>query len=226
MNSYGRSWKRLIIDSQPWWLAFLAGLILISANSRLQAQGDSETRAVTVAGIIASSDGQELTVDSRGGPLRIKLREKTVIRGEIAIEFSDITSGMYVGATATRQSDGTFRASRLHVFSEDQRGSSEGHRPLSSAPQSGLTMTNANVETVEDVTVQDMKGRMLTLKYQGGELKVLVPADIPVVKRVVGERSLLKPGAAVSVQAAQSADGTLSASQITVRAEERKKGPS
>ena len=111
----------------------------------------------------------------------MKLEDKTLIRGEIPIKFSDITPGMYVGATAAKQPDGTFRTSRLHVFSEDQRGRGEGHRPLSSAPQSGLTMTNANVEAVEDVAVENVKGRMLTLKYKGGEIKFLVPPDIPMV---------------------------------------------
>jgi hypothetical protein len=125
---------------------------------------------------------------------------------------------MYVGATAMKQPDGTFRAARLHVFSEDQRGTSEGHKPLSSAPQSGLTMTNANVENVEDVAVENIKGRMLTLKYRGGEIKVLVPPDAPVVKRILGDRSLLKPGATVSVQASQGVDGSITATQITVRA--------
>jgi len=125
---------------------------------------------------------------------------------------------MYLGTTATKQADGSFLASEVHVFSEDQRGTGEGHRPLGSDPQSGATMTNANVEQVEDVTVKDIKGRLISLKYKGGEVKVLVPPDIPIVKRVVGDRSLLLAGAEVSLQATRSADGVLSASQITVRA--------
>jgi hypothetical protein len=125
---------------------------------------------------------------------------------------------MYVGATAEKQPNGSFRLSRLHVFSEDQRGTGEGHRPLSSAPQSGATMTNANVDTIDDVLVENVKERVLTLKYKGGEIKVVVPPDAPVVQRVVGDSSLLKPGAVVSMQATGAADGALSASQVTVRA--------
>jgi hypothetical protein len=59
---------------------------------------------------------------------------------------------------------------------------------------------------------------VLTLKYKGGEIKVVVPPDAPVVQRVVGDSSLLKPGAVVSMQATGAADGALSASQVTVRA--------
>jgi hypothetical protein len=171
-----------------------------------------------IAGSLTSVQGQNVIVNTKAGPMQMQLTDKTLIRAEIPITFSEITSGMYVGATAAKQPDGTFRAARLHVFSEDQRGTGEGHRPLSSAPQSGLTMTNANVETVEDVAVQDVKGRMLTLKYKEGEIKVLVPQDILVVKRIIGDRSHLKPGAEVSVQTSQGAGGMTVAEQITVRA--------
>jgi len=131
---------------------------------------------------------------------------------------SDITTGMYVGATAEKQPDGTFRASRLHIFSEDQRGTGEGHRPLSSAPQTQLTMTNANVESVEDVMVKNVKGRMLMLRYKGGEIKVVVPADTLVVKRVTGGRTLLVPGVEVSVNGTRISSGEVTATQVTVRA--------
>jgi hypothetical protein len=79
-------------------------------------------------------------------------------------------------------------------------------------------MTNANVERVEDVTVRDIKGRLINLKYKDGEVNVLVPPDIPIIKRVPGDRSLIKPGSEVSVTAVKEADGSLSARQITVRA--------
>jgi hypothetical protein len=192
------------------------GLALIAGSAQAQT-GSAESR-VSVNGEISSITGSDLTVQSKTGPVAVKLAGETIVRGEVPVKFSDITSGMYVGATATKQPDGTFRASRLHIFSEDQRGTGEGHRPLGSEPQSGATMTNANVETVEDVAVQNVKGRMLTLKYKGGEIKVIVPADTPVVKRIVGDRKLLTTGSTVSVTGNRGGDGAIAASQITVRA--------
>jgi hypothetical protein len=59
---------------------------------------------------------------------------------------------------------------------------------------------------------------MLTLKYKGGEIKVVVPPDAPVVKRIVGDRKLLKPGSAVSITGDRAGDGAVIASQITIRA--------
>jgi hypothetical protein len=208
-------------NEQKLWLGFMVGWAISFGGSQLQAQTGSGGSAVSVAGKLTAVKGEEVTIETKAGPVGVNLGDKAMIRGEVPIKFSDINSGMYVGATAEKQPDGTFRASRLHVFSEDQRGTGEGHRLLSSAPQSGLTMTNANVETVEDVAVQNIKGRMLTLKYKGEEIKVLVPVDAVVVKRVVGDRAFLKPGAEVSVNANRAADGSLSASQITVRAAEK-----
>ena len=199
---------------------FLAALVivLVPGGGGAQAQGGSGENRLSLNGQIASITGSDLTVTSSSGPVVVKLMGDTIIRGEVPVKFSDITSGMYVGATATKQPDGTFRASRLHIFSEDQRGTGEGHRPLSSAPQSGATMTNANVETVEDVAVQNVKGRVLTLKYKDGEIKVMVPAETPVVKRFVGDRKLLTAGSTVSVTGTRAGDGAIAASQITVRA--------
>jgi hypothetical protein len=197
-------------------------LMLLAASGSLlilRASLASEQPAPTqVRGTIALVKDQDLIVATSAGDVRVIVTDKTVIRGEVAIKFSEITPGMYLGTTATKQPDGNFLASEVHVFSEDQRGTGEGHRPLGSAPESGATMTNANVERVEDVAVKDIKGRLMSLKYKDGEVKVLVPPDIPVVKRVLGDRSLLKAGTEVSLQASRSADGTLSATQITVRA--------
>ena len=196
------------------WTAAMIGIVVFLTSDVLRAQS-----TVSLNGNVVVLKGQELVVETNSGPAAVKLNDKTVIRGELPIKFSDITPGMYVGATAAKQADGTFRASRLHVFSEDQRGTGEGHRPLSSAPGSGLTMTNAAVETVEDVAVQNVQGRVLLLKYKGGEIKVLVPADTLVVKRVMADLKWLKSGAALSITANRADDGAMTATQITVRAQ-------
>lgn len=174
----------------------MIAIVVLMSSGALRAQS-----TVSLTGKATSLKGQDLVVETNSGPAAIKLIDKTVIRGEVPIKFSDITPGMYVGATAAKQPDGTFRASRLNIFSEDQRGMGERHRPLSSAPGSALTMTNANVETVEDVAAQNVQGRVLLLKHKGGEIKMLVPADTLVVKRVIADSQWLKPGAEMSITA-------------------------
>jgi uncharacterized protein DUF5666 len=195
-------------------LVSAVGLLLVW-NAVLYAQ------TVTIRGRVTDLKGPDMVVATPNGDVKAALMDKTVIRGEQPINFTEIVPGMYVAATATKQADGNFLASAVNVFSEDQRGTSEGHRPLGSAPQSGATMTNATVERIEDVAVQNIKGRLMTLKYSGGEVKVLVPPDVPVMKRIVTDRSALKVGAEVSVQGTRNADGALAATQITIRGTQR-----
>jgi hypothetical protein len=169
-----------------------------------------------VQGKVLSIKGSELAVGTASGDLPVRLVESTKVLAETAIRISDIKPGLYVGATAQKQADGSFLASALHVFSDDERGQSEGHRPSSSTPNS--TMTNANVERVEEVVVRNIQGRMLTLKYKEGEIKVLVPTTASIVKRVPGDAGMLKTGATVRVVGTKGADGAISASSITIRA--------
>ena len=178
-------------------------------------------QTVTIRGKVSALKDQDLILAMPTGEVKATLTDQTVVRAEQPIKFSEIVSGMYLGTTATKQAGGNFLASEVHVFSEDQRGTGEGHRPLGSAPQSGATMTNANVDRVEDVTVQNIKGRLMTLKYKGGELKVVVPPDVPVVNRIVTDRKALQSGSVITVQGTRTADGALAATQITIRASQR-----
>lgn len=203
----------LVINWKRWIrTALYTGIIFVGAVGSF-AQG-----IATVRGKVASVTNQVLIVSTASGDVQALLTDKTVIRTEVPVDLSQISTGMYLGTTATKQPDGTFLASEVHIFSEDQRGTGEGHRPLGSDPQSGATMTNANVERVEDVAVKDIKGRLLNLKYQGGEVKVLVPPKIPIVKRVIADRTALVNGSEISLQTAGTSGGLPAAVQITVRA--------
>ncbi len=77
----------------------------------------------------------------------------------------------------------------------------------------GTTMTNASV----DALVQRADGPLLTLKHKDGVTQVLVPPDAPIVRFGPGDQSLLVPGASIVVfRAVRAADGTVSASRLTV----------
>jgi hypothetical protein len=198
------------------YLSLSLVVVLSVGGSVLEAQVTPAGTPGTIRGTIISLKGQELLVASPGGEARVKVLDTTTIRGEVPVKISAITPGMYIATSAQKQTDGTLRASQINIFPEDQRGSNEGHRPQSSRP--GSTMTNANVEKIEETTVQDVKGPILTLKYKGGEVKVFVPPDASVMRRLSGGRKMLKPGAQVTIQATQAADGSISASRITVDA--------
>ena len=112
----------------------LAGLL--SSGPLLVCAQVAATAPMAIRGkITAALNGPDLIVAGPSGDVKLMLTDKTVIRGEMAIKFSDILPGMYLGTTASKQPDGNFLASEVHVFSEDQRGTGEGHRPLGRTPR-------------------------------------------------------------------------------------------
>jgi hypothetical protein len=93
---------------------------------------------------------------------------------------------------------------------ESARGTGEGHRPWDLTPDS--TMTNATVDAI----VEKVDGPVLTLKYPNGQASIVVPRDVPIVTFSSGDPGLLRPGAAVFIQATKNADGTFTTNRILV----------
>ena len=171
-------------------------------------------KPVTVRGKISAVEGQNLKITTSAGDVLVRVPENTRVGGVAAAQLSDISAGSYVGTTATKQADGTLRALEVHIFPEEGRGTGEGHRPWDLTPDS--TMTNANVEKVEQVSVEKVQGSMLTMKYKGGEQKVFIPRGTPIVRNVPADRAALKPGAGVYIPAVRGDDGTVTATRVTV----------
>jgi len=171
-------------------------------------------KPVTIRGKISAVDGQSLKVATTAGEVLVRITPDIRIGGVAAAQLSDISSGNYVGTTAVKQADGSLKALEVHIFPEASRGTGEGHRPWDLQP--GSTMTNANVEKVEQVAVEKVQGQMLTLKYKDGEQRVFIPPGTPIVKNVPADRSLLKVGTGVYIPAERSEDGTITATRITV----------
>ena len=188
----------------------LAGGTAAGAPRLAQATGTQAERPVTIRGTIVSREGMQLRVATASGVEVVTLAPPLIVTGATRASLGDIGPGTFLGTAARAQPDGTFRALEVHIFAESMRGAGEGHRPMD-AP--GTTMTNANV----DALVQRAEGPLLTLKHKDGVTLVLVPPDTPIVRFGPGDPSLLVPGASVAVfRPARAADGTLSASRLTV----------
>lgn len=191
----------------------LTALIGVVQFETAQAQAP-QGKPVTIRGKISAIEKDSLKVTTSAGEVLVKLPDNVRVGGVEAAKLSDITAGNYVGATSVKQADGNLKALEVHIFPESGRGTGEGHRPWDLQP--GSTMTNANVEKVEQVAVEKIQGDLLTLKYKNGEQKVFVPPGTPIVKNVSADRSLLKPGTGVFIPAVRGEDGTLTATRITV----------
>jgi hypothetical protein len=73
-------------------------------------------------------------------------------------------------------------------------------------------MTNA---TVAD-TVTRVDGANIVLSYPGGEQKVVINPDANIIMATPAQTSELVAGAQVAMSATKQADGSLSASRITI----------
>jgi len=188
--------------------AAFASAIAVTAVSAQQPQTQR------VRGTVEKVDGNTLLIKSSSGgaPLTLALTDNAVVVGVLKATVADIKEGSYIGSGALPQPDGTQKAVEVHIFAESQRGTGDGHRTnWDGAP--GGTMTNGAVGQ----TVSSVDGPVVTVKYKDGEKKIIVGPTVPIVRYEVGDKSELKPGAAISVVAAtKKPDGTFSAARINV----------
>jgi hypothetical protein len=188
----------------------LAAAALAAAVAVTAAPAQQQTQRVR--GTIEKVDGNTLLIKSSGGEVTLTLADNALIVGVVKATIADIKEGSYIGSGALPQPDGTQKAVEVHIFAESQRGTGDGHRTnWDGAP--GGTMTNGAVGQA----VSSVDGPVITVKYKDGEKKVVVGANVPIVRYEVGDKSELKPGAAVSVAAAtKKPDGTFGAARINV----------
>jgi hypothetical protein len=194
-------------------LQFVRPLVAVAmvAASTLYAIAQQPPTPTRVRGTIEAVDGDVLAVKSRGGDdVRLHMTGDVNIVGITRISLSDIKVGSFIGTTTVPGPDGSQNAVEVHVFPEVMRGTGEGSRPYDLRPNS--TMTNA---TVADSVVGN-DGHTLTIKYRGGEKKVVVSPETPVVTYVPADKSDLKPGAKVIAFMKKLPDGSLETSRVSV----------
>jgi hypothetical protein len=178
----------------------------------LAAGAASAQQSVRVRGTIEKLDGNVLRVKATdGAELQITLTDNVQVVGVDKASLADIKPGSFVGSAAMPQPDGTQKALEVHIFPESMRGTGEGHRPYAPVPQS--TMTNGTV----DQSVTAVEGHTMTVKYGGGDKKIIVPDGVPIVRYVITDKSDLKPGAHFTIiSATKKPDGTLETARVNV----------
>jgi hypothetical protein len=180
--------------------------VLLLASAIAQAQ-----KIERVRGTITGVDGNILSVKSREGKdLRIEIAADARISFMKRLKLDDVKPGTPLGTSAVKGPGGKLIARELHIVRENGASvSGEGHRPWDLEPDS--TMTNGRVSAIAQTT----GGRELTLTYKDGSQQVIVPANIPVVMAVDGDRSLLKVGEYALI-ATTEAGGKLIATRVQV----------
>lgn len=184
-------------------------LLLLLTPAWASAQGTAPP--VRIRGTIESVSAASLAVKARDGTtVTIALVAPVSVGTVVKANLDDIKPGAFVGSAAVKGTDGKLHALEVHIFPETMRGTGEGQRPWDAGPDS--SMTNATVGEV----LAAPAGHVLKLSYKGGTAEIGVAADTPIVALAPGSWDLVQPGKAVILFANKQADGSLSASRVTV----------
>ena len=185
----------------------LAGAVVAAFCASATAQ------TLRVRGTIEKADGNLLTLKSTdGAELRLTLTGDARIVAVVKASMADVKEGTFLGSAAMPRADGTQKAFEVHIYPEQMRGTGEGHRPYAPVPNS--TMTNG---AASGAMVTGVDGSTMMVKYKGGEKKIVVPPNTPIVRYEIGGKGDLRPGAHFTVLAAtRKPDGTLEANRINV----------
>jgi len=187
---------------------FAVAMVAASTIYAIAQQPPTPTR---VRGTIEGVTGDVLAVKSRGGEdFSLHMTPDIRVVGITRIALSDIKVGSFIGTTTVPGPEGLQNAVEVHVFPEEMRGTGEGSRPYDLRPNS--SMTNATV--AESVAGND--GNTLLIKYKGGEKKVLVAPETPVVTYVPADKADLKPGAKVIAFMKRLPDGSFETNRVSV----------
>jgi hypothetical protein len=198
--------------TRPVSLRAAAVCALLLSTSYAFAQQSPVSNITRVRGTVESLTGENLLVKSRDGKdVTLHLAPNAGVAGVAKMSLADVKVGSYIGVTSVPASDGSQRAVEVHVFPEAMRGTGDGTQPWDLKPNS--SMTNG---AVDDRTVAANDGHTLTVKYHGGERKVLVTPDTTVVTFVPATRSEIKAGTPVFAIATKKPDGTLDVARLSI----------
>ena len=180
-----------------------AAIVLVSASAL--AQGTP----VRVRGTVVSLDGSKLVVKAKDGKdVTVNLADNYAALAVVKSSMADIKEGTFIGTATVTQPDSTLKSVEVVVFPDKMRGTGEGHYPWDLGPSS--MMTNATVANA----VKGVNGQTVTVTYKGGEKKIEIPANVPVVALVPATKEEIKPGAIVFVPTQRQPDGTLNGGAV------------
>jgi len=186
---------------------FVAGVFAALLAVPTLAPTPPQGAPVRVVGTIDKLDGNNLTVNLKdGSAVTVVLADNAAVFGVEKRSVADIKPGDFLASGGVKGTDGKIHAVEVRIFPETLRGTGEGQRPWDVKPDG--VMTNATVG-------QSSEGGVIHVKHKDGESEYTIGPEVPVVAYVAGDRSLLKPGAAVVTIAQKKPDGTLTTGRVT-----------
>ncbi len=183
-------------------MTFLAKMT-VAAGTLVLAVGAARAADVHVRGTVTAVDGSKITIHTREGKdVALTLGDNFKIAGVVKASMADIKPGTFIGSANTAGADGA-KALEVVVFPEAMRGTGEGDYGWDLKPNS--SMTNATVSN----PVTGVDGQTVTLTYKGGEKKVKIGNDTPIVTIVPATAADITKGATVFVGGQENAAGDM-----------------
>lgn len=188
--------RNLIALSLAAGLTFAAGAASAQTSPITRYRGVVEKLSPTMVSI-KTRDGKTLSIDLTGAKFVAVSKS----------DLSEIKPDSYIGTASIPQPDGSQKALEVSVFDASMRGMGDGSYPWDSAPAS--TMTNGAVGSLVGSS-----GRTMTVQYKGGEKKIMVPEDVPIVHLSPADISKVMVGTNVIAFTTKGADGSLKAGAL------------
>jgi hypothetical protein len=180
-----------------------------------------------VRGSIASVTDSMLTVTSDSGAVKVAIAAPLQVYTRVPAKLSDVKENSFVGVTSVAQPDGSQRATEIHIFPDQLRGTGEGsylmtqqagasggsRSTMTNGTVTGSQMTNgtASAPRMTNGTISGQTGGKLTVQYNGGTQTITVPSNVSVTA-IAPTQTRLTQGSKVIVLAKKQPDGTLKAS--------------
>jgi hypothetical protein len=181
-----------------------------------------------VRGTLAAVSDTALTVTTATGKQQIDIVPPLHVYERATSDLAHVTPNSFVGITSVKQPDGSERATEIHIFPEELRGTGEGSRMMeqttgggggsrmTNGSVSGSRMTNGSVSgsRMTNGTVGSTGGgTTYSVQYPGGAQTIQIPANVSVTA-IAPSQARLAVGANVVVLASTSADGRFHASGV------------
>jgi hypothetical protein len=178
--------------------------LAVAAMALVSASAFADGTPVRVRGSVVSLDRSKLVVHAKdGSDVTVNLADNFAALAVVKSSMADIKEGTFIGTATVTQPDSTLRSLEVVVFPDKMRGTGEGHYPWDLGSSS--MMTNATVANA----VKGIDGQTVTVTYKGGEKKIEIPANVPVVALVPATKEDIAPGAIVFVPTQRQSDGSL-----------------
>jgi len=166
-----------------------------STPAAQSAQVPNADAPVMVRGTVVSVSSTDLVLASDSGQVTVKTAQPFHVYARVPSSLAQVKQSSFIGVTTVKQTDGSERATEIHVFPEELRGVGEGSRmmaPDTTANPSRMTngsvsasrMTNgtATASRMSNGSVSSTNGSTLVVQYADGSQNVSVPPNTPVTE--------------------------------------------